>query len=101
MVLDSKLAFWVDHRNALYMKLATIDIGSNAIRLQIVKAFTNNDFVNFEKLKYLKCSLRLGYDVFKKGTIPVSILDEFTKLMPTFKLLIYLYDVHDFITVGA
>ena len=48
------------------MKLAVIDIGSNAIRLQIVKAFVDNDLVSFKKLEYLRFPLRLGNDVFKK-----------------------------------
>lgn len=83
------------------MKLAVIDIGSNAIRLQIVKAFVDNDLVSFKKLEYLRFPLRLGNDVFKKGIISVSVLDKFTKLMQTFKLLIDLYEVEGYRAVAT
>ncbi|MGB1243308.1 MAG: exopolyphosphatase [Chitinophagales bacterium] len=83
------------------MKLAAIDIGSNAIRLHIVKVFEDNDLVSFKKLEYLRFPLRLGHDVFKKGTISIPTLDKFTKLMRTFKLLIDLYEVEGYNAVAT
>lgn len=83
------------------MKLAAIDIGSNAIRLHIVRVFDENDIVSFKKLEYLRFPLRLGHDVFKKGRISIPVLDKFTKLMWTFKLLIDLYEVKDYIAVAT
>ena len=83
------------------MKLAVIDIGSNAIRLQIVKVFEDNDLVSFKKLEYLRFPLRLGHDVFKIGSISVPVLDKFAKLMKTFKLLIDLYEVEGYSAVAT
>lgn len=83
------------------MKLAAIDIGSNAIRLQIVKVFEDNDMVSFKKLEFLRFPLRLGHDVFKKGKISLPILNKFLKLMQTFKLLIDLYEVEAYSAVAT
>ncbi len=83
------------------MKLAVIDIGSNAIRLQIVRAFENNDLISFKKLEYLRFPLRLGHDVFKIGSISVPVLDKLAKLMKTFKLLIDLYEVEGYSAVAT
>ncbi len=83
------------------MKLAVIDIGSNAIRLQIVRAFEENDLVSFKKLEFLRFPLRLGHDVFNDGSISVSVLDKFAKLMKTFKLLIDLYEVEGYRAVAT
>jgi exopolyphosphatase/guanosine-5'-triphosphate,3'-diphosphate pyrophosphatase len=74
------------------MKLAAIDIGSNAIRLQIVTVYEQKEMVSFKKLEYLRFPLRLGQDVFKKGKISDPVLEKYTKLMMTFKLLIELYE---------
>ena len=83
------------------MKLAAIDIGSNAIRLQIVKVFEENELVSFKKLEFLRFPLRLGHDVFQQGSISIPVLDKFTKLMQTFKLLIDLYEVKGYSAVAT
>lgn len=75
------------------MKLAAIDIGSNAMRMQIVKVFEEDDLVSFKKLEYLRFPLRLGHDVFKKNSLQPATIARFTKLMQAFKLLIDLYEV--------
>ena len=83
------------------MKLAAIDIGSNAIRLQIVKVYDNEDLVSFKKLEFLRFPLRLGQDVFTNGSISDSVIDKFRKLMMTFKLFIELYEVEDYYAVAT
>lgn len=83
------------------MKLAVIDIGSNAIRLQIVKVFEENDLVSFKKLEFLRFPLRLGRDVFKKGKITPPTQERFSKLMQAFKLLIDLYEVKAYKAVAT
>lgn len=83
------------------MKLAAIDIGSNAIRLQIVNVFETNDMISFKKLEFLRFPLRLGKDVFNKGIISKLTLDKFEKLMQAFKLLIDLYEVHAYSAVAT
>jgi exopolyphosphatase/guanosine-5'-triphosphate,3'-diphosphate pyrophosphatase len=83
------------------MKLASIDIGSNAIRFQVVRVFETDALVSFKKLEYLRFPLRLGQDVFLKNKISEKTLTNFKKLMHAFKLLIDLYEVDGFHTVAT
>ncbi|HOY12782.1 MAG TPA: phosphatase [Saprospiraceae bacterium] len=83
------------------MQLAAVDIGSNAIRLQIVRPIMEGNLVSFKKTEYIRFPLRLGDDVFKKGKISKNTADRFLKLMTAFKLLIDLYDVKDHIAVAT
>jgi exopolyphosphatase/guanosine-5'-triphosphate,3'-diphosphate pyrophosphatase len=77
------------------LKLAAIDIGSNAIRFQ-VSSVLNGDRVFFKKMEYVRFPLRLGHDVFSTGRISDKSIEKFKKLMRTYKLLIELYEVDDF-----
>ncbi len=83
------------------MKLAAIDIGSNAIRLQIIRVIRENEVISFKKLEYLRFPLRLGHDVFQHGEIGEVAADKFEKLMKTFKLLIDLYEVDAYYAVAT
>ena len=81
---------------AYYMKLAAIDIGSNAIRFQISTVLNNRGEISFKKLEYIRFPLRLGHDVFTRQCIsPVNEV-KFLKLMKAFSLLIDLYEVKDY-----
>ena len=52
------------------MKLAAVDIGSNAARLLISEASVDeNDKVSFTKLSFVRVPIRLGFDVFETGKI--------------------------------
>ncbi len=52
------------------MKLAAIDIGSNAARLLITEAsLDKNNSPSFTKLSLVRVPLRLGFDVFDTGRI--------------------------------
>ena len=52
------------------MKLAAIDIGSNAARLLITEVTTDkNNKASFTKLSLVRVPLRLGFDVFDSGKI--------------------------------
>ena len=52
------------------MKLAAIDIGSNAARLLITEVTTDkNNKASFTKLSLVRVPLRLGFDVFESGKI--------------------------------
>lgn len=77
------------------MKLAAIDIGSNAIRLQVSTVLDNGDAVLFKKLEYVRFPLRLGHDVFTTGRISSQSRLKFKKLMNAYKLLLELYEVDD------
>jgi len=51
------------------MKLAAIDIGSNAVRLQIVKVNESGSAERFKKLEFVRIPIRLGDDAFKEQWI--------------------------------
>ncbi len=78
------------------MKLAAIDIGSNAIRFQISSVLDNGPKVIFKKLEYIRFPLRLGHDVFATGRISDKSKEKFKKLMKAYKLLIDLYEANDY-----
>lgn len=75
------------------MKLAAIDIGSNAIRLQITRVIEFEHQITFKKLEYVRFPLRLGQDVFLTGKIGPVREEKFIKLMSAFKHLIDLYEI--------
>lgn len=78
------------------MKLAAIDIGSNAIRFQVSTVLDNSPAMLFKKLEYVRFPLRLGHDVFSTGKISAKSIEKFKKLMKAFKLLVELYEVTDY-----
>ncbi|MBC6400021.1 MAG: phosphatase [Ekhidna sp.] len=78
------------------MKLAAIDIGSNAVRLQITKVIEYEKIITFKKLEYVRFPLRLGHDVFTSGRINECNKKRFFKLMSAYKNLIDLYEVDSF-----
>ncbi|MDH5398695.1 MAG: phosphatase [Cyclobacteriaceae bacterium] len=77
------------------MKFAAIDIGSNAVRLQITGILYSSKGIIFKKLEYVRFPLRLGREVFNEGQISHYQIERFLKLMKAFKLLIELYEVTD------
>lgn len=86
------------------LKLAAIDIGSNAIRFQVSTVLaTDETRPLFKKLEYVRFPLRLGHDVFTAGRISDKSKEKFKKLMRAYKLLIELYEVdaHMFCATSA
>ncbi|MBK6935556.1 MAG: exopolyphosphatase [Chitinophagaceae bacterium] len=76
------------------MRLAAIDIGSNAARLlisDIIKG--NNGNPEFIKMALVRVPLRLGFDVFDKGEIPDTKVEKIIKTIKSYKLLLDVYDV--------
>ncbi len=82
------------HRH--HMKLAAIDIGSNAIRFQVSSVLEHDDKIMFKKVEYVRFPLRLGHDVFSSNRISKGSISKFKKLMMTYKLLLELYEVDDY-----
>lgn len=79
------------------LKLAAIDIGSNAIRLQVSTVLaTDQAHPVFKKLEYIRFPLRLGHDVFSTHRISAKSIEKFKKLMRAYKLLLELYEVDDY-----
>ncbi|MES2733178.1 MAG: phosphatase [Bacteroidota bacterium] len=79
------------------MKLAAIDIGSNAARLQISSVLEYAGHVSFKKVEYVRFALRLGHDVFTIQQISPESEARFIKLLHCFKLLIELHEVEDYL----
>ena len=77
------------------LKLAAIDIGSNAIRLQITNVIESQNESFFKRVEYVRFPMRLGHDVFTNGRLSQQQRDKFIQLMKAFKILIDLYEVTD------
>lgn len=84
------------------MRLAAIDIGSNAARLLI------NDVIEgpqgkpeFVKLSLVRVPLRLGFDVFEKGEISQDKIEMFIKTLQSYKLLLEVYNVKHFMAAAT
>lgn len=76
------------------MRLAAIDIGSNAARLLISDVIIgpqgNPEFI---KAALVRAPLRLGFEVFDKGEIPPNKVEKVIKTMKSYKLLLDVYEV--------
>jgi exopolyphosphatase / guanosine-5'-triphosphate,3'-diphosphate pyrophosphatase len=76
------------------LRLAAIDIGSNAARLLISDVIPgtkpNPDFI---KVALVRVPLRLGFDVFERGVISPQKADNVMKTIQSYKLLLDVYDV--------
>ncbi|GAB3894924.1 Ppx/GppA phosphatase family protein [Spirosoma agri] len=83
------------------MKLAAIDIGSNAARLQISTVLHNDDIVSFKRVEYVRFPLRLGHDVFNFGELTPESEARTTKLMQVYKLLMELHEVTDYMACAT
>jgi exopolyphosphatase/guanosine-5'-triphosphate,3'-diphosphate pyrophosphatase len=83
------------------MKFAVIDIGSNAIRMQISGAWQQDTQIMLKKLEYLRFPLRLGREVFEAGIISEPLQEKFLKLMKAFQIMIDLYEVDEYIAVAT
>ncbi|WP_018342062.1 Ppx/GppA phosphatase family protein [Cytophaga aurantiaca] len=83
------------------MKLAAVDIGSNAIRFQVSKILEYNGMIMFKKMEYVRFPLRLGEDVFRLGMISAEKEMKFIKLIQTFKNLFELYEVDDYMITAT
>jgi exopolyphosphatase/guanosine-5'-triphosphate,3'-diphosphate pyrophosphatase len=75
------------------MKLAAIDIGSNAARLLITEVIVENGKPQFNKLNLIRVPLRLGFDVFENGEISKQKRGMILQTMKAFGHLIKAYDV--------
>jgi exopolyphosphatase/guanosine-5'-triphosphate,3'-diphosphate pyrophosphatase len=79
------------------LKLAAIDIGSNAVRLQISAVLVDGEAAPvFKKIEYVRFPLRLGQDVFIDGMISEKGEEKFMKLMQAIKLLLELFEVDSY-----
>ena len=76
------------------MRLAAIDIGSNAARLLITEILKDeNEVPIFNKLNLIRIPLRLGFDVFEYGVISKQKIGMILQTMKAYKHLCNAYDV--------
>jgi len=76
------------------VRLAAIDIGSNAARLLITDVIQGPQGVpDFIKTVLVRVPLRLGFDVFDKGEISADKTEKIIKTIKSYKLLLDVYDV--------
>jgi exopolyphosphatase / guanosine-5'-triphosphate,3'-diphosphate pyrophosphatase len=83
------------------LKLAVIDIGSNAIRFQVSRVSFYKGELNLKKVEYIRFPLRLGQDVFNDSKLSEETEKRFVKLMKAFSLLIELYEVEDYMACAT
>lgn len=84
------------------MKLAAIDIGSNAARLLINEVImTPKGQAEFVKLNLVRVPLRLGFDVFESGTISEERASKFVNTIKAYKHLMDVYEVEHLITAAT
>lgn len=83
------------------MRLAAIDIGSNAVRLQVSRILFEQDGTPIHKnMEYIRFPLRLGTDVFKTGELTFRTEAKFIELIKAFRTLIDLYEVDDLFPIS-
>jgi len=76
------------------VKLAAIDIGSNAARLLISEVTVDDKgAAKFNKIDLIRVPLRLGFDVFEKGEISNHRIDMISQTMKAYKHLLNIYEV--------
>lgn len=76
------------------MRLAAIDIGSNAARLLITDVIIGpQEIPEFIKVVLIRVPLRLGFDVFDKGEISDAKAEKIIKTIKSYKLLLDVYEV--------
>src|SRR5882757_1414628 len=75
------------------MRLAAIDIGSNAARLLISDVSDDFGKPEFNKINLVRVPLRLGFDVFEKKEISPEKTDMILHTIKAYKHLLEAYDV--------
>jgi exopolyphosphatase/guanosine-5'-triphosphate,3'-diphosphate pyrophosphatase len=76
------------------LKLAAIDIGSNAARLLITEVTeTFNEEASYNKLNLVRVPLRLGFDVFENKMISAAKTNMLIQTLKAFRHLINAYQV--------
>jgi exopolyphosphatase/guanosine-5'-triphosphate,3'-diphosphate pyrophosphatase len=78
------------------MNFASIDIGSNAVRLLFCNVIEDRGKAVFKKAELIRIPLRLGEDAFLRKKITKEKADRLVTTMKAFKHLISVHDVIDY-----
>lgn len=80
------------------MKIAAIDIGSNAVRLIISRILADG---KMKRIEFIRVPLRLGDDVFHSKVLSVEKENLLRKTILSFKLLMEVHHVEDYRACGT
>jgi exopolyphosphatase / guanosine-5'-triphosphate,3'-diphosphate pyrophosphatase len=83
------------------MKIAAIDIGSNAVRLQIARINHEEGGEPFKKVEFVRIPIRLGDDAFNDGKISKAKRAIFYKAMQSFALMMDVYEVESYMACAT
>lgn len=78
------------------LKFASIDVGSNAVRLLFTNVFETPNGPVFRKLSLVRVPIRLGEDAFTEGRISEHKTDQLVRTMRSFKHLMNVHQVLDY-----
>lgn len=78
------------------LKFASIDVGSNAVRLLFTNVFETLKGPVFRKLSLVRVPIRLGEDAFIHGRISEEKTDQLVRTMRSFKHLMNVHQVLDY-----
>jgi exopolyphosphatase/guanosine-5'-triphosphate,3'-diphosphate pyrophosphatase len=83
------------------LKLAAIDIGSNAVRCQITTVLNQESQAIFKKVEYIRYPMRFGEDVFNTGLISDRKKQKFIKFMHALRLLLEVHEVDHYMVCAT
>lgn len=81
-----------NHLRFVPVKLAAIDIGSNAVRLLIAMVVETSPRPVFKKVELVRVPIRLGEDSFMQGKISEEKINRLVKAMMAFRQLIDVFE---------
>jgi exopolyphosphatase/guanosine-5'-triphosphate,3'-diphosphate pyrophosphatase len=79
-----------------HLKFASIDIGSNAVRLLFTNVYLTDDGPYFRKASLIRVPLRLGDESFRDGVISRTKVGQFVDTMNSFASLMKVHQVKDY-----
>lgn len=82
-------------------KYAAIDIGSNAVRMLVANVIDHEKKTFFLKNALVRVPIRLGEDAFVNGKISDSNIKRVVKSMKSFKLLMQVHGVKDYLAFAT
>ena len=82
-------------------KYAAIDVGSNAVRMLIANVIKTDGDLLFRKNALVRVPVRLGQDAFTSGEISDANIEKLVKSMASFKLLMEVHQVKDYLAYAT
>ena len=83
------------------IKLAAIDIGTNAVRLMLSRVYETNGETVYVKESLIRVPIRLGEDVFTFGRISAEKAEKLSTVLHAFKLIVEAYQAEEYIACAT